>query len=282
MKTAKHDSLRVMVFLGAGILALFLCSGAAPAETTNRYALEECVRCHAGQVYNMAAAGGNHRSVPCTGCHAGHPPDVAKPTVPCSNCHGRSRNVHFEASGCLTCHTNPHTPLKISFKGARTEACLACHGVQGWMFRKYESKHSALDCSSCHDVHRTFPSCTQCHEAHKGKIAGGCDLCHKAHMPKLAALPDPAPSKDCGMCHKIVADLLSATTAKHRSLPCARCHQQKHGMIPSCEGCHGARHPRDMMARFPQCGECHNSAHDINWTAEDNLKTVEQVAKEQR
>jgi len=150
------------------------------------------------------------------------------------------------------------------------------------MFRKYESKHSALDCSSCHDVHRTFPSCTQCHEAHKGKIAGGCDLCHKAHMPKLAALPDPAPSKDCGMCHKIVADLLSATTAKHRSLPCARCHQQKHGMIPSCEGCHGARHPRDMMARFPQCGECHNSAHDINWTAEDNLKTVEQVAKEQR
>jgi hypothetical protein len=122
----------------------------------------------------------------------------------------------------------------------------------------------------------------QCHAPHKGKIAGGCDLCHKAHAPKLAALPDPAPSKDCGMCHKIAADLLRASMTKHRPLPCARCHQQKHGMIPSCEGCHGARHPKDMMARFPQCGECHNIAHDINWTAEDNAKTVEQVAKEQR
>ena len=282
MRTIKRDSIPAIVLLCAGILFLLAWDGAAHSETTDRYKPEECVRCHAVPVRDLASAGGNHKGVPCAGCHAGHPPDVAKPIAPCSNCHARSKNVHFESPGCSTCHTNSHTPLKMSFKGVRTEACLTCHGSQGWMLRKYESKHSALDCSSCHDVHRQFPSCSQCHVAHKGKIAGGCNLCHKAHMPKLAALPDPAPSKDCGMCHKVVSDLLSASTAKHRSLPCVRCHQQKHGMIPSCEGCHGARHPKDMIARFPQCGECHNIAHDVNWTAEDNSKTVEQVAKKQR
>ena len=279
IRTAEHGSLRVLLFLSVGILALCVCSGAAPAEITNRYTPEECVRCHTAQVYDLAAAGGKHKGVTCAGCHAGHPPEVAKPIAPCSKCHVKSRNVHFETPGCTPCHTNPHTPLKMSFKGAATEACLACHGLQGWMFRKYESKHSALACSNCHDVHRKFPSCTQCHVPHSGKIAGGCNLCHKAHMPKLAALPDAVPSEDCGMCHKIAADLLKATAAKHRALSCRSCHQQKHGMIPSCEDCHGTRHPKDMMARFPQCGECHNVAHDLNWTVTEVLDSRKETAK---
>lgn len=277
-----RGSLPAMFLLGAGILVILVWSGAALSETSNRYKPEECVRCHAGQVHDLVATGGNHKSVPCADCHAGHPPDVAKPIALCSNCHVRSKNVHFETPGCPTCHTNAHTPLKMSFKGVRTEACLPCHGLQGWMLRTYASKHSALDCSNCHDVHRQFPSCTRCHTPHKGKIADGCNLCHKAHMPKLAALPDPAPSKDCGMCHKIVVDLLRASTAKHHSLPCSRCHQQKHGMIPACEGCHGTPHPKDIMEKFPTCGWCHNIAHDVNWTAADNAETAEQAAEKQR
>ncbi len=281
VNTIKLHSLP-MLSLGLGIFAFLVCSGAVPAQTTRRYSPEECVRCHPSPVYDLEAAGGNHRNIPCAGCHAGHPPEVTKPVALCSTCHLTSRNAHYETPGCHNCHTNTHTPLRMSFKDARTEDCLVCHGLQGWVLRKYESKHSSLDCSKCHDVHRKFPPCTRCHVPHSGKIAGGCNLCHKAHMPKLSAYPDAAPSEDCGMCHKIVAGLFRATTSKHKSLSCTFCHQQRHRMIPACENCHGTPHPKDMMARFPKCGECHNIAHDINWTAEETVETPELAAKHRR
>ena len=271
-----------MLLLGVGIVVSLVYSDIVTAQTTSRYKPEECVRCHYGRVYDLSAAGAKHRDIPCLNCHAGHPPEVAKPTVPCSKCHVKAQNDHFGTTGCLSCHTNAHTPLKMSFKGAGTDVCVVCHGLQGWQLRKYESKHSALNCANCHDMHRQFPSCTQCHVPHKGKIAGGCNLCHKAHMPKLAAYPDPMPSEDCSVCHRTVADLLSATTTKHRSLSCTGCHQQRHRMIPACEDCHGTPHPKVFMVKFPQCGECHNIAHDINWTVKENVDTAEQAAKKRR
>ncbi len=279
MKAGERRSLPVMLFPGVGLLVFLVCSGAAPAQTTHRYKPEECARCHAGPVYDIAAAGGRHKSVPCLGCHAGHPPEVEKPIAPCSKCHLKTSNAHFEITGCLNCHTNPHTPLKMSFKGAGKDACLVCHGLQYWQLRKYESKHSALDCSKCHDAHRKFPSCTQCHIPHSGKIVGDCKLCHKAHMPKLAAYPADYPSKDCGSCHKIPADLFSATTSSHKSLTCVHCHQQRHRMIPACEDCHGTPHPADIMVKFPNCGWCHNTAHDLNWTATEAMEAREEAAK---
>jgi hypothetical protein len=282
MKALQRSSLLGRLFLGVGILVSLIGSDSVTAQIMYRYKPEECVRCHAGRVYDLSAAGARHWDIPCSGCHTGHPPDVAKPTVPCVRCHAKAQNEHFETTGCLSCHTNGHMPLKMSFKGAGTDVCLICHGLQGWQLRKYESKHSALDCADCHDVHRQFPSCTRCHIPHKGKIAGGCNFCHKAHMPKLASLPDTVPSEDCGMCHKTAADLLSATTTKHRSMPCSNCHRQKHGMIPSCEDCHGTPHPEIFMVKFPQCSYCHNSAHDINWAVEESVQTEEQMAKKQR
>ncbi len=272
----------VLLSLGAGILVLLVYTSAAPAETTSRYKPEECVRCHAGQVRDLAIAGGNHKNVRCSDCHAGHPPEVKKPIAPCSRCHGSARNIHFETPRCLSCHTNPHTPLKMSFKGAGTDTCLVCHGLQGWQLRNYQSKHSALTCATCHDVHRKFPSCTKCHVPHSGKIAGGCNFCHKAHMPKPAPFADTAPSEDCGMCHKIVANLFKAATTKHKTLSCRGCHQQGHRVIPACEDCHGTPHPKNMMVKFPHCGECHNIAHDINWTVEDNAATPEKTAKQRQ
>jgi hypothetical protein len=167
----------------------------------------------------------------------------------------------------------------MSFKGASKDDCILCHGGQGWQLREYESKHSALECSTCHDVHRKFPQCTQCHIPHSGKIVGDCNLCHKAHMPKLVAFPEAMPSKDCGSCHKTAADLLSATASKHKSLTCTSCHQQRHRMIPACEDCHGTPHPQDIMVKFPNCGWCHSIAHDLNWTATETLEAREETEK---
>lgn len=257
----------VVLFLGImGIDATLAHSGTAPAQTKSRYKKEECVQCHAGRVNEIATAGGKHRSVPCVGCHYGHPPEVAKPIAQCSKCHLKARKSHFEVTGCINCHKNPHTPLNISFAGK--DACLNCHGLQVEQLRDNKSKHSALNCSTCHDVHRKVPQCAQCHSLpHSGKVAGHCERCHNAHMPKLVTYADDIPSKDCGACHSKAADLLSANTSSHHPLECARCHQGKHRVIPACQDCHGSPHPASIMAKFSKCSQCHNVAHDLNnWT----------------
>jgi len=262
MKTAGCWSLMARMFLCAGIAALLVHPGLAPAQTKSSYKKEECVQCHAGRVSDIATAGGKHRSVPCVGCHVGHPPDVKKPIAQCSKCHFKTRKAHFELTGCLNCHTNPHTPMRISFKGK--DACLNCHAIQVDQLRNNRSKHSLVDCSECHDVHRKVPECTKCHVPHAGKITGGCKQCHKAHMPKLVTYSADIPSKDCGACHKKVADLFVTNTSKHKPLECAFCHKEKHRMVPACQDCHGSPHPAGIMAKFQKCGRCHNIAHDLN------------------
>jgi hypothetical protein len=161
-----------LLCLSAVIITILLHSSIAPAQTRPPYKKEECVQCHPGPVGNIAAAGGKHRSVPCIGCHVGHPPDVKKPIALCSKCHFSSRKAHFGITGCLNCHTNPHTPLQISFKGKN--ACLNCHAHQVEQLSANKSKHTALDCSMCHDVHRKIPDCSRCHVPHSDKMIGGC------------------------------------------------------------------------------------------------------------
>jgi hypothetical protein len=265
MKAAKGGSWTGGILLCSGIIAFLAYTSSAPAQTKTQYKKEECVQCHAARVSEIATAGGKHRSVPCVGCHVGHPPDVKKPIALCSKCHFKTRKAHFELTGCLNCHTNPHTPMRISFKGK--DACLNCHAVQADQLRNNRSKHSLVDCSECHDVHRKVPECTKCHVPHSGKITGGCKQCHKAHMPKLVTYSADIPSKDCGACHKKVADLFVTNTSKHKPLECAFCHKEKHRMVPACQDCHGSPHPAGIMAKFQKCGRCHNIAHDLNnWT----------------
>ncbi len=257
----------VKVFLVVGISAFLVYSGSAPAQTKVVLSGNNCVKCHARRVIDIAAAGGGHKSVPCSGCHACQPSGVKKPNAPCSTCHLKLRNAHFEIErpGCLNCHTNPHRPLNISLKDAGKDACLSCHWPESLQLTNNESKHTALDCSKCHDVHGKIPQCIQCHKPHLGKIVGNCKPCHlHAHRPKVEAFPDVAPSTDCGSCHKIVADLFNATTSKHKNLACAFCHQQRHRVQPACQDCHGTPHPEGILAKFPECGMCHNSAHDLN------------------
>jgi hypothetical protein len=262
MKTVQRWSLIFLPCLSMVIVMILFRSGIATAQSKPPYKKEECVQCHAARVSDIATAGGKHRSVPCLGCHVGHPPDVKKPIALCSKCHFKERKAHFGTTGCLDCHTNPHTPLRISFKGK--DACLNCHGRQAEQLASNKSRHTALGCSTCHDVHRKVPECSQCHVPHSDKMTGGCKLCHKAHMPKLVSYSSDLPSQNCGACHAKVLDLLSATTTKHKTLTCAFCHKDKHRKIPACQDCHGSPHPKGIMVKFPKCGRCHDIAHDLN------------------
>jgi len=271
----------VIVFLGAGIAALLIYSGTAPAEIQSHYKKEECVKCHAARVKEIATAGKRHKNVPCIGCHPGHPPEVKKPIEPCSKCHQKTRKAHFELTGCLNCHKNPHTPLNITFEGK--DACLNCHMLQSELLRDNESKHSLLDCSTCHRVHRMVPQCTQCHNPHSAEmVVADCKKCHKAHMPNVVTYAADIPPKFCGACHVKPFELLGASKVKHHTLACAFCHQAKHKMMPRCQDCHGSPHPAGIMTKFPKCGECHNSAHDLNnWHVAETTDMLEEVPQVQ-
>jgi hypothetical protein len=275
MRVSGKRSLVVAAVLAVLIGVVLLYSGTVPAETNTASTLtnEDCSKCHSSPPADLAAAGGKHKDVGCTGCHVGHPPTVKKPIPQCSECH--MGKPHFELKGCLGCHKNPHTPLKISFAGNVTDACVTCHTQQISQLKEHKSKHSALACSFCHSVHRQVPQCTQCHKPHSAEmVVADCKKCHKAHMPKDVAYSSDVPSKDCGSCHSKALELLSASKTKHSAFACAFCHQEKHRMVPKCQDCHGTPHPAGIMRKFPRCGECHNIAHDLNnWPATQSKET---------
>ena len=277
MTSVKKNGFLFVALLLMGIPLFLMYCGAASAQSKPVLTDDDCVKCHATPPADLAASGGKHKDVGCMGCHVGHPPTVKKPIPQCNDCHmGKS---HYELKGCLGCHKNPHTPLNITFAGNITEACLTCHTQQIEQLRNNKSKHTALDCSACHDVHRKIPQCTQCHKPHSAEmVAADCRKCHKPHMPTVVTYAADIPSKDCGACHGSVLSLLTASKAKHASFACAFCHQEKHKTVPVCQDCHGTPHPVGMMSRFPKCAECHNVAHDLNNWSEAKTKPAPKAA----
>ncbi|AJE02641.1 cytochrome c [Geobacter pickeringii] len=264
---------RIRLLAMAGLtLAAALCLGTgtpanAADQATPTLAVSDCVKCHKQEPADIASAGSGHKKITCFDCHASHRPSSKNNIPQCSQCHTGKK--HYELTGCLGCHKNPHTPLNITLSGNISDPCLTCHTQQMAQLKQFPSKHSKLFCSTCHNVHGKIPQCTQCHKPHSSEqTAADCKKCHKAHQPKNVVYGKEVPNKDCGACHKKAFDLLAASQAKHKALACVYCHQEKHKMVPACQSCHGVPHPASMMAKFPKCGECHNIAHDLNrWNA---------------
>lgn len=247
-------------------LAATFIAAVAGAETAKPAALtaNDCVKCHTTEPADIAKAGGKHQTdVSCTECHTGHRPSSAKNIPECSNCH--SGKPHFELQNCLGCHRNPHTPKNIQIPANTTDPCLSCHTQQIKQLQEFKSKHSALYCSTCHNVHGKIPQCVQCHKPHSADMTQDqCKHCHKAHMPKVVVYAPEVPNKECAACHKKAYDLLSANNTKHKTLACAFCHKAQHKMVPQCQSCHGTPHPAAMLSKFAKCGDCHSIAHNLN------------------
>jgi predicted CXXCH cytochrome family protein len=248
--------------------ALFAFVGTAAAADTAPAAATltnaDCAKCHDAAPKAIAQAGGKHKTeVTCQDCHVGHPPKVKKPIPQCSQCH--EGKPHYKLQGCLGCHSNPHTPKNIKFGNNVTDPCLTCHTNQIEQLRQFKSKHTALNCSFCHNVHGRIPDCTQCHKSHSADIVQkDCKVCHQAHKPTDVTYKSDTPSKMCAACHKKAFTLLASSPAKHSKLACVYCHQNKHKTVPQCTQCHVKPHPAAIMAKFPKCGECHSIAHDLN------------------
>lgn len=246
----------------------FACRSEAEASAKPTLTLDDCAKCHTAPPEDIATAGAGHnKAITCFDCHTNHRP-ASKDNIPkCSQCH--TGKPHYDLQGCMSCHKNPHTPLKISFANNITSPCLTCHSQQVAQLREFKSKHSNLYCSGCHSVHRIVPQCTQCHKSHSTEMTqADCKKCHKAHKPTIVSFSTDIPSKDCAACHKKTLDILDASNSKHKKLACAYCHAGTHKLIPTCESCHKVPHAATLMAKFPKCYDCHYIAHDLNnWPA---------------
>ncbi len=251
-----------LLFIFAGLLAFSPAPGGAAEKPALTQA--DCVKCHEAPPADIAAAGGKHKTdVTCMDCHAGHRPAVKNNIPKCSACH--DGKPHYQMKDCLECHKNPHKPLNIVLAGKMTEPCLTCHADQIKQLKANPSRHTALFCTNCHDVHRKIPECVKCHKPHSAEMTqADCKKCHKAHKPKAVTYAADVPNKDCGSCHKNAFKLLSATQTKHRNVACVKCHAEKHKAMPTCEQCHPKKHPASIVSKFPECGTCHSIAHDLN------------------
>ncbi len=253
-----------------GVMALFFFVFATSLSGSSAWAGEklsnsDCIKCHPTVVEQNMKDGGKHKTaVSCLDCHRGHPPMVPKEKIipKCSQCH--KGKPHFELKNCLGCHTNPHTPLKITFAGDITKPCLTCHAAQGKELKAHPSEHTKLACTECHDVHKKIPNCLDCHDPHlQGQKMKDCLECHPAHSPLVITYGQDIPNAYCGACHGEVAKKLQANKTKHHQLACVYCHKHQHGIVPRCQTCHGAPHSKEILSKFPKCTTCHIGAHNL-------------------
>ena len=275
MKWLRHAVLFVLTLLGFAAIS-FAAAPAKPGLT-----LDDCAKCHTAPPAEIASAGAGHNTITCFDCHSSHRP-ASKENIPqCSQCH--TGKAHYELKGCLGCHKNPHTPLKVSFGNNVTDPCLTCHSQQIKQLGENKSKHTNLACSSCHSVHRIVPECSQCHKPHSAEMTkADCKTCHKAHMPKAVIYGTEVPNKSCGACHKKAMELLGANQSKHNKLACVFCHAAKHKTVPTCQSCHNAPHAAGILQKFPKCFDCHYIAHDLNnWPSGAKIKDASPETKKE-
>ena len=138
-----------------------------------------CAACHTKQGTEFATYPSNHNTeVNCQGCHA-----EVHGTIPsCLDCH----EPHVEKQvyqDCLICHS-PHSASNIKQypEDVPNIACSACHDEPYNNLQANITKHSSLQCATCHESHGLVPSCSKCHgkphtEGLHNKFAD-CLICH--------------------------------------------------------------------------------------------------------
>ena len=263
---------------------------------TGKHAEVKCEKCHppegASTVYKSGKLvcsachadkhGGQFASAPyenrCDRCHTveGFRPDTfslerhaatqfplaGKHTaVACRDCHkplGESRQFHFAARNCTTCHTDPHQ-TKL--------ACESCHTVQQWKpAGTYDHSATGFRLEGGH----AKPACAQCHRpaGSDGALAAKaprfadtskrCSACHAAKDPHAGQFDSSARQEDCSNCHVTARwsgndfdhdRARFALDVAHRRVACEKCHKQQRevagktvrlyrGTAPECVQCH--------------------------------------------
>ncbi len=139
-----------------------------------------CAVCHGTEGSEFAKFPSKHNSeVNCQGCHA-----EVHGTIPsCLDCH-EPHGQKMEYKGCLTCHS-PHSASNIKQypEDVPNTACSACHAPVYNKLQANVTKHSPLQCATCHASHGEIPRCQDCHDKpHDENLLSKFASCLDCHM----------------------------------------------------------------------------------------------------
>lgn len=227
----------------------------------------ECGQCHPQHFRGLKDEGGRHQ-FECQNCHqvfhAFNPlkGNYADLMPRCSACHDQLHGTKHVR--CLTCHTDPHAPLRAPAFAQVKDACADCHAGPAKQLKDQPSKHTQQACALCHhDSHGYIPSCFECHQPHfPQQPLSACAECHPVHQPKQISFTPATEAVICRDCHGEVFHKWQGSPSKHAQVNCTSCHTQ-HAKIPGCGECHQSPHPEAQLRMFPNCLDCHLDVHDL-------------------
>ncbi|MDH3347117.1 MAG: hypothetical protein OEM02_03310 [Desulfobulbaceae bacterium] len=235
--------------------------------------MEKCAQCHTG-VFTLLKEQGNRHQLPCTFCHSKYHTlapgkvEYADAVPKCQTCHATPHGDDPATNTCSNCHSNAHSPLNIP--DITSDMCVRCHQGPPQQLTTYQSKHSELDCTTCHTSHGYIPSCMDCHSEDGGEpfhLTGvksdTCLSCHPVHNPLNITFSESEPQEYCAPCHKnpshkrVLKEIREADSKHNTEVTCSSCHD-KHGKIPSCFKCHEGHLPEQTVT---DCLHCHANPH---------------------
>lgn len=148
-------------------------------EVEGKKGVVVCAVCHKSEGDEFAKFPSKHNTeLNCQGCHA-----EVHGTIPnCLDCHEpHVENQQFK--DCLLCHS-PHSASNIKQypENVPNKACGACHDTVFNNLQTNVTRHSSLQCATCHPSHGEVPTCQSCHGEPHGeglhKRFTSCLECH--------------------------------------------------------------------------------------------------------
>ncbi len=234
---------------------------AAPVRVSSTQEAPKCADCHTELV--QAFASNPHARVP----HGDKKPD---PNDACTTCHGDGTK-HMEAGGDASLI---HTLKGVS--GAQD--CLTCHantpGPHDSFTTGFHSNTAAVNCLTCHSVHKSVPKSEHLLAKAPGAL---CATCHANETASFQNKPyahrldrGGMTCLDCHGPHARRGEPVKMTV--QGDLPCLNCHADLRGPFVfqhvsgsggtclSCHQPHGSNNPNMLQwARVDQlCLSCHS------------------------
>jgi hypothetical protein len=229
-----------------------------------------CAQCHYPVYLDLKNHGGAHKQA-CRDCHEKYHNFRRKLTwqerVPaCTDCHETPHGESDEMTACMKCHENEHAPVFSIELETISPLCGTCHNEQQKQLADFQSAHSDMDCTECHqERHGNIPDCTLCHEEPHSQFIDNahCTRCHDVHKPADIVFTPKIPNNACKDCHAETVAQIESDKFAHAKLKCVLCHSGKHGSVPTCQKCHDTPHSQEMIKEFGGCSECHGNPHSL-------------------
>ncbi|HWO57737.1 MAG TPA: cytochrome c3 family protein [bacterium] len=267
---------------------------------------ELCLECHTDFDTTVASGAHAHPAFAqgmCNTCHEPHASDQKglirhlDGDVVCLACHKQLADTSsasrqhppFAERACGQCHV-PHTgPLDKLLNADQRSQCGVCHD-NGGVQRAHDAKGinpAGLECSGCHDPHRSSKPALIGEHVHPPVADGMCDACHTGEpVPPQSIGAADSTWNGCSACHENIGAKLELATphAPAAMGECYQCHSAhqssrpgllKDGVALLCQTCH-----EDMSAPVLEktvsihqpvlAGNC-NVCHDAHGSAEKSL-----------